>query len=345
MKPIVRVLFGSRLYGTALPTSDTDYKSVYVPGAEDILLQNKVARSTVSLKTKAVSSVKNTAADVDDESFSLIKFFQMLEAGESLALEVLFAPNQNIIMQASEWAEIQSMRSRLLTKNCKGFVAYCQRQAARYGIRGSRVAATRAALDLVENAMGLYGTPAKLGAVLRKETEQFVREHEHTCFVDIDQPRGEPLRHWNVCDRKMPYTITLMECYKILKAMLDNYGQRALAAEKNEGIDWKAVSHAVRVGRQAIELLSTGHLTFPRPDAENLKAIRRGEIPYVEVQDQLEFLLARVEDAAQLSKLPDTVDRALMDSIIAEYHADQIDTWISYRHAGGKYVTGQKVWA
>lgn len=344
MTPIVRVLFGSQLYGTALPTSDTDYKSVYIPGAEDILMQAKIARSTVSIKTKADSAIKNTADDVDDESFSLIKFFQMLEAGESLALEVLFAPNQNIIMQNKYWSEIQHYRPRLLTKNCKGFVSYCQRQAARYGIRGSRVAATRAALDLINGWIKNYGNGYKLGN-FSEYLEEFVNNHEHSSFVDIDQPRKEEkLRHWEVCDRKMPYTISLIECWKILNAMLDNYGQRALAAEKNEGIDWKAVSHAVRVGRQAIELLTTGNLIFPRPEAEHLKMIRRGEIAYAKVQDELEALLANVELASRNSTLPESVDRQLMDIIIMEFHADQIDEWIHKRHQAQGFVTGQLTW-
>lgn len=36
---VVRVEFGSHLYGTNTPASDHDYKSVFIPSAEDILLQ------------------------------------------------------------------------------------------------------------------------------------------------------------------------------------------------------------------------------------------------------------------------------------------------------------------
>ena len=31
-------LYGSNLYGTALPTSDTDYRGIFIPSMEDLLL-------------------------------------------------------------------------------------------------------------------------------------------------------------------------------------------------------------------------------------------------------------------------------------------------------------------
>ena len=39
MDMVVKIKFGSHLYGTNMPTSDLDYKSVYVPEGDDILLQ------------------------------------------------------------------------------------------------------------------------------------------------------------------------------------------------------------------------------------------------------------------------------------------------------------------
>jgi len=47
MKVIARVTVGSQLYGTALPTSDTDLKEVYIPDIKKILLQraDKITRN------------------------------------------------------------------------------------------------------------------------------------------------------------------------------------------------------------------------------------------------------------------------------------------------------------
>lgn len=39
MKTVVKIKFGSHLYGTNTPASDLDYKSVHIPDVDDILLQ------------------------------------------------------------------------------------------------------------------------------------------------------------------------------------------------------------------------------------------------------------------------------------------------------------------
>ena len=39
MKPILTVVAGSKLYGTATDSSDTDFVTIYVPSGPDILLQ------------------------------------------------------------------------------------------------------------------------------------------------------------------------------------------------------------------------------------------------------------------------------------------------------------------
>ena len=39
MQNIVRIQFGSHLYGTNTPLSDLDYKSVHIPSCSDIVMQ------------------------------------------------------------------------------------------------------------------------------------------------------------------------------------------------------------------------------------------------------------------------------------------------------------------
>ena len=39
MNLVVKMKFGSHLYGTSTPLSDIDYKAVYIPEARDIILQ------------------------------------------------------------------------------------------------------------------------------------------------------------------------------------------------------------------------------------------------------------------------------------------------------------------
>ena len=98
---------------------------------------------------------------------------------------------------------------------------------------------------------------------------------------------------------------------------MDEYGDGALQAERNEGIDWKALSHAVRVGREALELLEAGKITFPLPYAAEILGIKRGERPYEEVGEEIERLVAAVEVAAVHSALRDEPDRDFIDGLVA----------------------------
>ena len=317
MKTIVRIIHGSHLYGTNTPTSDMDYKSVHIPDARDILLHQ--VKPVISIKTKADCSVKNTLEDIDDESFSIKKYLNLIAVGDTMGVEILFTPDQFLVESTFEWNQIVMLRDRLINRKCAGFVGYCRKQAAKYGIKGSRVACVKDAL----NWLSSINSQKKMGD-LDNLLQEFVNCHEFTSIVEIEQPNGILLNHWEVCDRKIPYTVSVAEARRIFQMVYDNYGERARMAETNEGIDWKAVSHACRVGTQAIELLTTGIITLPRPDASYLLQVKKGELPYKEVAEHLEFLLEDVEKAATNSSLPKESDLDLMDRIVENYHLVEI---------------------
>lgn len=98
------------------------------------------------------------------------------------------------------------------------------------------------------------------------------------------------------------------------------------------GYDTKFAMHALRLGLQGIELLSTGRITLPVPAShgEYLRAIRRGEIPFAEVLaaiDEAERRLIRVKDSASV---PDEPDHAWVNAWL---HRAHLDYWA--RHPSG----------
>jgi len=104
----------------------------------------------------------------------------------------------------------------------------------------------------------------------------------------------------------------------------DEYGARARKAETNTGIDWKALSHAVRVAREAVELLETGHITFPLPYAAHILEIKTGALTYDVVAGEIEGLLEEVEKASAASSMPDKPDQAFMDDLVAQEYGNAI---------------------
>ena len=75
MKILMKAVAGSHLFGLNTPSSDKDYKGIFLPSAEEILLQRvpKTRNTTTGQK-----DAKNTAEDIDVELYSLGKFFEML---------------------------------------------------------------------------------------------------------------------------------------------------------------------------------------------------------------------------------------------------------------------------
>lgn len=325
MKPVtklVRIRHGSHLYGTNTAQSDLDFKGVHLPSGQAIVLQR--AEDVITNNTKTDQNTKNQAGDIDEQSYSLQKFFGMLAVGDTVATEILFAPEGAIVeVKGVEWELIQQIGKTLLNRQCQGFVGYCRRQAAQYGIKGSRMSAVKKLIDLLHlHSLGLV-TTAKLGLVEDKLRE-FAEAEEHAEWVNIPSPNGSDMGHIRCCDRAMPMTATISEALKVYQKVWDNYGDRARAAMTNEGIDWKAVSHAVRVAQQAIELLTTGHITFPRPNADYLLRIKQGELPYSVISVELEELVEEVERVALNSSLPEVSDQALIDETVASYYRSQL---------------------
>ena len=319
-KTLIRIKHGSHLYGTNTPTSDLDYKGVFLPAGRDILLQ-RVPK--VIDKGTGVQNEKNTMDDVDDQSYPLQKFLHMVTSGDTAGTEILFAPDWAIIDMHPDWEAIRESKHFLLNKQCKGFVGYCQRQAAKYGIQGSRMAAGRGIGSLREAVVDEWGPQTKLEAAAGL-LHSFCGNHEFSEIVNIPSQTGKEMLHLDVVDRKVPFTNTVKAALEIYSKVYENYGHRTRAAMDNQGIDWKAVSHAIRVAGQAKELLLTGHITFPRPDAAFLLQVKRGELDYNDVAPLLERMVEEVDEASRTSSLPGKSDTDAIDELVVKLHFKQL---------------------
>ena len=189
----------------------------------------------------------------------------------------------------------------------------------------ARVAAARSALALIKAAEEKHGTVARLGT-LDSALVRFVAETQHVALVDAELRGGAVVRQFEVCGRKIPLTASIKTAREVVQRLVAAYGQRTRQAEKNEGVDWKALSHAVRVGREAVELFGTGRIVFPLPYADHLTRIKRGALPYAVVADEIEQLLDAVAAAAARSSLPEVPDEAAMNELVLRAYRAKVRT-------------------
>lgn len=321
MHIIVKIKFGSHLYGTSTEQSDLDIKGIYIPNARDILLQR--IKSSISCKPIKIPGKKNSPSDIDCELYSPEKFLTLLASGQTVALDMLFAPPSAMLQEPDPiWYDIKNLAPQLLTKQASTFVRYCSQQANKYGNKGSRIAAVKLALEHLLNAEAIYGTTAKLSVIADKLTE--LATSNEFFSIDHDTANDKEVIYFNICGKKIVFNATIKSARELVQKLVNSYGKRALAAEANYGIDWKALSHAIRIGSEAIEYLNTHQLTFPRPEANHLLEIKLGKLPYSQVSDEIEKLLIEVEIAMKNSTLPETYNQEALDNFILQLYRSQV---------------------
>jgi len=318
MKTIMRMTFGSHLYGTSTQDSDLDVKAIYLPDARDILLQR--VRSAITGQTGKANGDKNTAVGVDFEAYSPAKFLELLAEGQTVALDMLFAPDDMRLEPADPvWFEIKALAPRLFSRKTTAFVGYCRQQARKYGIKGKRLLAVRLALDALSAIEARYGSNEKL-EVAGIELRALVEQHPLLRIGQLSEASGFVTTFLDIAGKKAIFSASIKSARSIAETVHNEFGERTRAAEANQGVDWKAMSHAVRIACQAVEFLQTRHVTFPRPEAAHLLAIKLGEVPYQAVGEEIESLLEVVEQAAALSDLPHVPIDGLVDDFLADLH-------------------------
>ncbi|EJG6624778.1 nucleotidyltransferase domain-containing protein [Shigella sonnei] len=318
--------FGSHLYGTSTPESDVDFKEIYVPHARDILTGN--VKEHMSKNTNNTSS-KNTKDDVDHELYSLKYFFKLAADGETVALDMLHTPPSLVVKSdlPDVWKYIQDNRSRFYTTNMKSYLGYVRKQASKYGVKGSRLAVLRQALKR-SNEWGQYFDN---GAVIRlSHMKNVLPVGEFASWVETENEKTGKQTFYNLLDRKFQDTLTNKEFNAILVKLEENYGERARKAEANEGIDWKALSHACRGGLQLLEIYKTGDLVYPLQDAPFILDVKLGKHTFKTVQEFLEDIVDQVEHASEQAAkngMQQKVDMSFWDDFLEQVYLENHNSY------------------
>ncbi|MFA5583002.1 MAG: nucleotidyltransferase domain-containing protein [Bacteriovoracaceae bacterium] len=315
---IMLCVFGSKLYGTSTPDSDQDFKGIYIPNPEDVVL-GKVKHS-IHFKTKKKRNeegVKNSKDDVDIEILSLQYFVELACKGETMAIDMLHISNEALIHGSTIWFELYNSRKMFYTKCLDAFVEYGRKQAAKYGIKGSRLHAMRQYLEFIDEIADESGLP--LSSFKLKDVWDNLPRIEHVHFHDADPDNKKPWRMIEVCGQCHQETANLQYIRDAIQKKYDEYGERARKAEANEGIDWKAISHAMRASYQLASIYRFGDIYYPLMEAPILRACKQGKLDYLTVAaPMLEDMIGSVEKMSHESTFPEKVDKSYWDSWVVK---------------------------
>lgn len=288
--------FGSHLYGTNTPASDTDYKGIFLPSHVQCFTQTcpkNIGGST------GKNDSRNTKDDIDMSLWSLQYFLQLVSQGETNALDLLYSftfPEMEVYRdEDSPMNFIFRNHKRLFDiRSCNAYVGYAIGQAKKYGIKGSRLGVLKKVARFVGRIFELGDNINKLSEVI----DSILEECYDSSFCFEKEING--YRALVLCGKVHLESISIEEFNTRLQKEYKRYGDRAEQAEKNEGIDWKALSHAVRALTQMKQLIDTGVIRYPLVNAKELTEIKKGNTTFLEVEkriyDEIEVIDERLKD-------------------------------------------------
>lgn len=244
----------------------------------------------------------------DTVIYSITKFFQLLIKGDPIIYETLFVPERNIINRTEFGGTL--LRNKSLFA-CKIFA--------------------RRMIGYAESEWRKV-TGVQLSPVVRIPTEDSIVEDIRQVFL----PDKETMDH--------VLSILFANHPKIIKPATGKLGEKRKAQIENYGYCTSSASHTIRLLEQLKELMDTGRMTFPRPNAEYLLAIKIGKVPFVDVEKKYIECLADAQDAESGTELPpkppinkihklynEIISCALKeDQWLSKYYSDYANSWRSF---------------
>jgi len=300
------VLYGSQLYGTATEASDIDLKAVFMPALDELLLaQGKSVPPSVN-DVLHERRTEWAGRDVETEYIRLHEFVRLAADAQTMALDMLWAPEPCRLRTSPIWARLVERRRMFLSKNMQAFMGYARSQASIYSAKGER-------LDILERVLlelAAWPRDAKLSDAWISLVQSNLAHSPHVRFIPAT-PRSNNQRLFEVCSRQLMEGVSIGYAQEVLTGIVRDYGKRARKAQQAKGADWKALSHAIRVIEEVEDIVKYREIRFPRPNAPHLLRIKRGEIPAAAVLDELDGKFAEVQKLVDASDLPESVDAEL----------------------------------
>lgn len=332
-EPLVfSTLYGSRLYGTDGPNSDTDIRGVFLPFKQDLLLNSAPQHY-------------NFKAETDTSYLSLHYFLKLLTQGETNCLDMFFSyTNEKARLSTSPiYDELIANKDKLITKNVSKYLGYCRAQALKYSIKGDKIQNYEALDKLISTCKNPSGTTLETelrykcimgpGADYKMgDPEDYFKGTTHIGkrFKIEGSPLGDHC-YFLICDNKERYLMVSGHLFPLnanlnttkdsIKKCLASYGRRAFNAAEDNGADYKALSHALRVAYQAESLLAHGIILFPLPPPE-IGVVRDIKFKttawsYEKIVEVIEHELHEIETYyLPNSKLPNKPDWEWIDNFI-----------------------------
>lgn len=348
-RPVVFAAFhGSRLYGTATPTSDLDVRAVFLPTVPEILLGKIDFTLDNNPEKKSLG-----LGDVDVAAFSFARFLRLLGKFDVNAIEMLFASQPGtpalLACDTDLMARVRTMAHLLVATGGSSPIGHARAilgalapdqdeyvDAFRTGVAALEAAKTTADPD--GKGVKLYQVPGLIAQLRSLPGAQYRAHGRDQDAIVLEQhipPEAIATGRWKehtlfvtVADRMISTSMSVHEAEAILRKPLRRLEGEVMARRARlEGVavSPKDMYHALRILWQFVEIQETGSLTFPRPQAEILQQVRSGTITGDALQSLIDEVFAQAM-AAKERPMPFAVvpDTAARDALLVDVHKQAV---------------------
>ncbi len=346
---IFKAIVGSQSYGTSTPTSDIDYKGVYM---QDI--------------DKLISFDYKEQIDVgkDECYYEIRRFLQLLQSANPTVLELLYSPKDCIVKTSPQFELLVQHRDKFLTQKCLlsfGGYAVAQIKKAKGLDKKMNWEKTRVERKTPLDFVYCYDDNGKTMSIkrwLQKEdkkqehcglvslnhfkdcfalyydyvahyAEEANKRYKSLGFKGIVLDDSNSIRLSSIPKDISPITIvyynkdaysTHCKDYREYEIWLENRNTQRYVDIKghNQQIDGKNLLHCRRLLDMAIEIATEKTINVRRPNAEYLLSIRKGEVDLNTIIEQAEKDLKRLDELFAKSELPLDCDKDFVNDLLLQ---------------------------
>jgi uncharacterized protein len=334
---IFKAIVGSQSYGTSTPTSDIDYKGVYMQNINEL----------IGFGYKPQIEVTK-----DEVYYELRRFMELLTSANPTVLELLYSPKDCVIQKSKQFDLLVQHRDKFLTKKClNSFGGYAIAQIKKAKGLDKKMNWEKQRVERKTPLDFIYanvdGKTIPVTALL--EQMDFKQEncglvninHFRDCYGlyhspnNIDNLKGIILDDSNsvrlssipkhlkqeviVYYNKDGYSVHCKDYREYQEWLETRNTQRYVDIQgHDQKIDGKNLMHCRRLIDTAMEIPMLKTINVKRPNADYLLSIRRGEVDLESIIQKAEEDILLLNELYENSDLPDSVDPDFVNDLLVE---------------------------
>lgn len=333
---LFEAVVGSRAYGLATATSDTDIKGVfYLP--REYFFGNKyiaqVANSSndevyyelgrfVELLSKSNPNILELLASTDECLLYKDPIFERFKIQEFMTREAVTTFAQYAMVQVHKAKGLNKKINNPMDKERKSLLDFCfviegngsqqlkqwlvNREWKQENCGLAKIDHTKGMYALFYDLTGKFGYKGIISSVASDEVScsSIAKEQTSSAYLFVNHEA-----YSSYCKTYNEYFTWVAKRNEVRFQGTVGHGQ---------GYDAKNMMHTIRLLEQAKEILYNGELHVHRPNREELLLIKSGTYSYEELFLRSQQLFKEIQDLSLSSMLPAVPDQAMLTKLLVE---------------------------